>query len=156
MRGMVMAGVGEDSAGWGIVVVALSCYILLKNWLGNVVVTYGSSVVKYLIYALALPIAYAAELLLGWRQVAWPTVIVVSLICVGVWMFAEDGPHAPTTRSDSEPTPATKLLRRFSTNRARVNQVGRQTAVISPTPIIPETPAWSDPNPDSLNSANNP
>jgi len=90
-----------------------------------------------------------------------PTVIVVALICVGVWMFSQDGPHAPTTRSDSEATPATKLIRRFSSNCARAprpifvqpRSVGNQTAMISQASIVPSTPAWNEKNPDLLNSA---
>jgi hypothetical protein len=131
LRGMeAYAGrpAGTESAGWSVIVLALGCYILLKNWLGNVVVSYGSSVLKYVAYAMALPVAYVAELMLGWRRAALPTVLVVWLICLGVWMFTQDAPHAPTSRADSEPTPAMKLLRRATSKRVRVRPT--TTAII--------------------------
>ena len=94
----------------------------------------GSSVLKYVAYAMALPVAYVAEYMLGWRLVDLPTVIVVWLICVGVWMFTQDAPHAPTSRGDSEPTPATKLLRRM-TSKENV----RTQPMSCPEPIIPSS-----------------
>ena len=93
----------------------------------------GSSVLKYVAYAMALPVAYVAEYMLGWRLVDLPTVIVVWLICVGVWMFTQDAPHAPTSRGDSEPTPATKLLRRMTTKNVRTQPMS------CPEPIIPSS-----------------
>ena len=71
----------------------------------------GSSVLKYVAYAMALPVAYVAEHMLGWRLVDLPTVIVVWLICVGVWMFTQDAPHAPTSRGITRHQPATRRLR---------------------------------------------
>jgi hypothetical protein len=137
MLGMEAAGLAEESlpesASVRVIVVALGCYILMKNWIGNVVVSHGSSVLKYVAYAMALPVAYVAEYMLGWRLVDLPTVIVVWLICVGVWMFTQDAPHAPTSRGDSEPTPATKLLRRMTTKNVRTQPMS------SPEPIIPSS-----------------
>jgi hypothetical protein len=148
MRGMEMVGLGQESASLSLVVLGLSCYILLKNWLGNVAVTYASSVVKYVIYAMALPVAYLAELLLGWRLVALPTVIVVALVCMGVWMFAQDGQHAPTERTASEPAPAAALMRRFSSRTARE----APAAAIAPAPIVPGTAAWDEESAQFSNS----
>jgi hypothetical protein len=156
---MATAGFGEEWAGMGVLVISLSCYILAKNWLGNLVVTRSSSVVKYIIYAMALPVAYVTELMLGWRLATAPTIIAILLVCVGVWMFAEDQPHAPTMRGDSESPPALRLVRRFSSSHARVQPSARKPRdrgrgaleTIAPAPIIPGHWTSDEENPAELN-----
>merc|ERR1719473_2178721 len=119
-----MAGFGEQWAGWGVLLVALSCYISMKNLMGNAVVMISSSVVKYLLYAVAVPVAYAAEVVLGWRFVQLPIVVSILLVCTGVWMFVKDEPYAPTLRVDSEPSPLVQLVRTLS-NHVSAQQMGR-------------------------------
>jgi len=102
------------------------------------------------------------ELTLGWRLATLPTVIVILLVCFGVWMFAQDEPYAPTTRDDSEPTPGLKLVRRFS-KQPRVHPAAsaqgvkgaqgrgrRHTQMIVPAPIIPGSCPSDEENPPEI------
>lgn len=125
-----VAGVGGTAgwSGWSPLVFVLTGYILVKNWLSNTVVKRFSAVIKYVLYAAAVPVAYVAELLLGWRRPDLQASVAILLVLAGVWMFARDAAYAPTVRADSELTPAGKLARRLS---CVVGRSGVETPVAS-------------------------
>jgi hypothetical protein len=106
---------------------------------------------------MALPVAYVTELALGWRLATAPTIIAILLVCVGVWMFAEDEPHAPTKRGDSESAPAFRLVRRFASKDASCARTqggsGRRPLemIVNPAPIIPGSWTLDEENPAELN-----
>jgi hypothetical protein len=75
-------------AGWGPVICLFVVYILSKNWMGNTVIKQFDAIVKYVVYAAAMPVTYVFGLALKTRQFNAMTFLCILSLVWGVYVFA--------------------------------------------------------------------
>ena len=79
---------GGIFSGWGPVIGLFTAYILSKNWMSNTVIKRFDAIVKYVVYAAAMPLTYTLQMALKTRQFSSLTFLCIMSLMWGVCLFA--------------------------------------------------------------------